>query len=150
MRIQIVIALLLALSATQAFELMTPLIHVPFLQSFEVDKCVELLEEVYIHSLVVEADLERSDLKNFLLDSTKLANLVYEDFHCFFGPDSTQLYKKFATTLISSVVLPNECQMLHIKNAIEAFQTAISDLDLRKVHEAIEQFKVVAITECLE
>ncbi len=153
MRTQIVIALLLALSATQAFELMTPLTPVPFTHSFEEDKCVKLLVKVYAQFNVVADDLTNSDFDNFLIDATKLANLVYADFQCFFGPDNTQLYKKFAATLFSSVVQPNECQMQHMKNAIASFKIAVSDLKLHLVHEAIEQLKVItaeviAITEC--
>ncbi len=153
MRTQIAIALLLALSATQAFELMMPLTPVPALPSSDYDRCIKLFEQVFAQFNVVADDISKRDLQKLIPDAIELSNLAVADIQCFIHPGNTQLYKQFAATLFSSVVQPNECQMQHMKNAVAAFKIAISDLKLHLVHEAIEQLKVIAaeviaITEC--
>ncbi len=138
MRTHIVIALLLALSTTQAFELVMPLTPVPPLPSSDYDRCIKLFEQVFAQFNVVTDDISNRDLQKLITDVSVLANLAVADVQCFIHPDNSMIFKKFSSSLFTSLPDVSSCQCDHLKSAFDSIKMSINDFSHGEFHVAIQ------------
>ncbi len=138
MRKQIVIALLLALSTTQAFGLVMPLSPVPPLPSSDYDRCIKLFEQVFAQFNVVAEDISNRDLAKLIFDLTELANLAVADVQCFVHPDNSMIFKKFSGSLFTSLPNVSNCRAAHLKRAFDFLAKSMNDFEHAKFDVAIQ------------